>query len=219
MLDLSVPGDAPALIDLAHDGSSNFIVWSLNGAFAHIDLLVNEIGNYNGRIGLNTGWFTSSGLDPVRHLEIDADGNWTLTVRPMSQARAMTGSLNGHGDEVVRYQAGSVMHSTHDGTKYSSSSGQEAPGGRKSHRQRDRPVQRHRRRVSGHCIPGDQRRRELDPWSVTTGLSTQNVAHSGWSQPRRASPGSFDGVGGWADPPSNRDRGGSLLGGLPVSLQ
>ncbi len=116
VVDLAVPGDAPALIDLAHNGSSNFIVWSLNGAFGQIDLLVNEIGSYSGRRGLNTGWFSSSGLDPVRHLEIDADGSWTLTVRPMTQARVMTGSLNGHGDEIVRYQAGSVMHSTHHGT-------------------------------------------------------------------------------------------------------
>ena len=116
VIDVTVPGDAPALIDLTHDGSSNFIVWSLDGGFGLLELLVNEIGPYNGRRGLNTGWFSFGGLDPVRHLDIDADGDWTLTVRPMSQARSMTGSLNGQGDEVVRYQAGTSMHSTHNGS-------------------------------------------------------------------------------------------------------
>lgn len=115
VVSLSVPGDDPAIIHLTHDGSSNFIVWSLEADLSYVDLLVNEIGPYDGVRGLNIGWFSP---EPVRYLEIDADGNWELTVSPISSARSMGGSRSGHGDEVLRYTAGTpnTMHSTHDGS-------------------------------------------------------------------------------------------------------
>jgi hypothetical protein len=127
VISLSVPGDAPALLDLIHDGSSNFSVVSREGNMEYIDLIVNEIGPYEGRRGLNLGWF---GPEPARYLEIDADGNWNLTVRPISEARAMSGSLTGHGDEVVRYVAGTPnsMHSTHDGSSNFAIVGHESDG-------------------------------------------------------------------------------------------
>ncbi|MEX1126458.1 MAG: hypothetical protein WEE53_12415, partial [Acidimicrobiia bacterium] len=115
VIDFQIPGDVPAVIDLTHNGTSNFIVWSLDGGFANIDLLVNEIGSYQGRRMVHGGWFSQPEL--VRHLEIDADGAWSITARPISAARSMTSSLTGSGDDILRYQgSASTLTSTHDGT-------------------------------------------------------------------------------------------------------
>lgn len=115
VIDFQIPGDVPAIVDLYHDGSSNFIVSSLDKDFEDIDLLVNEIGTYEGRRMVHGGWFGAPEL--VRHLEIDADGNWTVTARPISAARALTSSLNGAGDDIVRYTGtAKTLTSTHNGS-------------------------------------------------------------------------------------------------------
>ena len=36
--------------DMEHDGASNFAVWLLDDQGNHVDLLANEIGNFDGRI-------------------------------------------------------------------------------------------------------------------------------------------------------------------------
>ena len=114
VIEFQIPGDAPAVLDLTNDGTSNFIVWSLDGSFANIDLLVNEIGSYSGRRMVHGGWFSQPEF--VRYLEIDADGAWSITAYPMSAARSMTSSLTGSGDDIVRYEgSASTLTSTHDG--------------------------------------------------------------------------------------------------------
>jgi hypothetical protein len=115
VIDFQIPGDLPAVLDLTHDGSSNFIVWSLDGSFGNIDLLVNEIGNYDGRRMVHGGWFSAPEL--VRHLNVDADGAWSITARPMSAATSLSSSLAGSGDDILRYTgSASTLTSTHDGT-------------------------------------------------------------------------------------------------------
>ncbi|MPZ52241.1 MAG: hypothetical protein GEU79_05830 [Acidimicrobiia bacterium] len=109
-----IPNDTTALLDFNHDGSSNFIVHSLDGNYDIVDFLVNEIGTYHGRRMLYGGWFGEP--EPVRHLEIDADGDWSVTARPMSAARRFGTSLNGSRDDVVFYTGSSpTLTSTHDG--------------------------------------------------------------------------------------------------------
>jgi hypothetical protein len=115
VIDFQIPGDVPAVLDLTHNGTSNFIVWSLDSSFRTIDLLVNEIGGYQGQRMVQGGWVFQPEF--VRHLDIDADGGWSVTASPMSAARSMTTSLNGSGDEIVRFQGGApTLTSTHDGT-------------------------------------------------------------------------------------------------------
>jgi hypothetical protein len=115
---LSVPGDGPAIVDFTHSGSSNFSVVSLDAGLAHIDLLVNEIGQYMGRRGLNVGNFSFTAADIVRHLDIDADGAWSVTVRPVSEARSLTSALNGSGDDFVVFRGPTptTLTSTHSGS-------------------------------------------------------------------------------------------------------
>lgn len=43
-------------------------------------------------------WFGAP--EAVRHLEIDADGDWLITAKPMSAARQFGTSLDGSGDDV-----------------------------------------------------------------------------------------------------------------------
>lgn len=118
VVSLSVPGDGGAIVDFTHNGSSNFAVWSLDASLGDIDLLVNEIGPYSGRRGLNVGHFSFGERDVVRHLEIDADGAWSATVRPLSQATAVGSALNGSGDDYVRFTAPTpvTLRSTHNGS-------------------------------------------------------------------------------------------------------
>lgn len=117
VIPLSVPGDVGAVVDLSHNGEANFIVWSLSATNGMIDLLVNEIGPYAGRRSLNMNQFPFV-EETVRGLDITSDGDWSVTVRPLSHARAVGTSLDGHGDDFVRFTAASptTMTSTHSGT-------------------------------------------------------------------------------------------------------
>ena len=80
VVSLEVPDDAPATITLTHDGTANFVVQAHDAAGEFPDLLANAIGAYEGTRPLN---FEG---EPVRELEITADGSWTATVRPLTEA-------------------------------------------------------------------------------------------------------------------------------------
>lgn len=57
---------------LTHDGDSNFIVWLMDSKGNREDLLVNEIGGFEGSKAIG---ISSSG---VYLLDIAADGNWRI---------------------------------------------------------------------------------------------------------------------------------------------
>ena len=58
-------------------------------------LLVNTIGAYEGTRPLNLD------AEPVREMEITADGSWTATVNPITEADEFTGEAQGSGDSVL----------------------------------------------------------------------------------------------------------------------
>jgi len=62
------------VVKMKHDGSSNFAIWLMDKNGREIDLLVNEIGLFDGSkaIGIPT-----SG---IYLLDITADGNWRITI-------------------------------------------------------------------------------------------------------------------------------------------
>lgn len=110
---LTVPGDEPAILDMSHTGASNFAVWTLNASFNNIDLLVNEVGPYQG-IRPTNHWDAD---DAVRYLEITADGAWQVDVRTFCSARSMAGSsISGSGDEVVLVTQSGPATFTHNGS-------------------------------------------------------------------------------------------------------
>ena len=49
---------------MAHDGSSYFFVWLMDGNGDNVDLLANEIGDYSGSTAIIT----------------DADGAWSINI-------------------------------------------------------------------------------------------------------------------------------------------
>lgn len=64
-------GDA-AKLAASHDGERNFVVMEETGEAFNLGLLVNEIGAYSGTVPLSAG---------PSVISVQADGNWTLTVK------------------------------------------------------------------------------------------------------------------------------------------
>ena len=65
--------DGLVRFEMTHDGDSNFIIWLLDDSGSRVDLLVNEIGQFDGS--------TALGIDPGSYiLDITADGNWKIGI-------------------------------------------------------------------------------------------------------------------------------------------
>lgn len=78
------------------------------------DLLVNEIGNYNGTV-----LFDARDRSETTALKITAGGSWTVKLVPLTSVRTIDGSapMTGRGDDVFAY-TGSAKPATftHDGS-------------------------------------------------------------------------------------------------------
>lgn len=86
---------AVCLVDAQHNGGRNFSIWSLDSNMENIDLLVNAIGAYSGTTTTGMGKGTS------QYLEIEADGDWTITMSPISEAHQLENGEQRSGDDVV----------------------------------------------------------------------------------------------------------------------
>lgn len=82
-------------------GDSNFVIWAHTGV-EESDLLINEIGNYSGRVYLQLD--SSS----VVLFEVTGDGDWTLqlerlpaTQDPATAPVEVAGSFSGQSDDVI----------------------------------------------------------------------------------------------------------------------
>ena len=109
---ITLPAGAKAgIVTATHDGSSNFSLSVLGASNASTgQLLVNTIGAYKG-----TTAYGFNALGKGTTIQITADGNWTITISPISAAPAMVPS--GAGDVVFLYsgKAGKLTV-THDGS-------------------------------------------------------------------------------------------------------
>ena len=109
---VTLPAGATAgIVTATHDGSSNFSISVLDAANASTgQLLVNTIGAYS---GTSEYGFSSFGEDTT--LQITADGNWNLTIAPISAAPGLAAS--GAGDGVFLYDGtAGKLTATHDGS-------------------------------------------------------------------------------------------------------
>lgn len=88
-------GPAIAVIR-GNSGSRHFAVTSLDRSNNTIDLLVNTTEPYDGMRPIN---FTSQ---EVARFEVSADGSWSIEIRPLAMADALTvpGTFEGSGDHV-----------------------------------------------------------------------------------------------------------------------
>lgn len=110
----TIPNHTPALATFTHHGRSNFIVWVRDERNERVDLLANEIGPYHGTTTVNFGQFTGN----LHGLEVTADGNWSVRLRPLAAAQGFgPGGGAGAGDDVVEASAlaGRTVHLTHRG--------------------------------------------------------------------------------------------------------
>lgn len=109
---LALPAGVTAgMVTATHDGQSNFSLSVLDASNQPTgDLLVNTIGAYSGSTAYG---FSSFGEGTT--VQITADGNWTITVSPLSSAPLLTGS--GAGDAVFLYDGGpGALALTHAGS-------------------------------------------------------------------------------------------------------
>jgi hypothetical protein len=93
----SIPEEAAAIAVVTHKGKSNFIVDTIDATGDTVDGLVNAIGNYSGTVLFD--------LDEDHHsvaFRIDADGAWTITVKPITSAKTWNPktAFKGTGDNV-----------------------------------------------------------------------------------------------------------------------
>jgi hypothetical protein len=95
VVELDIP-DVAVVIELTHAGSANFAVWSLDPAFEYIDLLVNDIGRYDGTRPMQ--WDQD---ETVTGLEISANGDWTYEIRPLMQEPQRSCLVEGSGDSAI----------------------------------------------------------------------------------------------------------------------
>lgn len=93
----SIPQDVAAIAEITHDGEGSFSVRAL-GADDIEQLLISTTGAYHGTV-----LFDQSEGVHSEALEIEADGDWTATIRPVPEARQWdpSGELSGTGDDVV----------------------------------------------------------------------------------------------------------------------
>lgn len=93
-----IPEDSAAIAEITHSGASNFAVWAVDGSGSPTDLLVNTIGNYSGTV-----LFDESAGSHTDAFEIEADGPWTIIIKPVTEAFRWDGSdvLTGSGDDVA----------------------------------------------------------------------------------------------------------------------
>lgn len=106
-----------AVVTFTHNGSRNFAVTALDSSGAMQDLLVNTIGGYVG-----TRLIRPENNKTVAALKIEADGDWTAEMKPMSAARVWSGPhAEGRGDDVLRLdppaQGLTVVQATHSGQR------------------------------------------------------------------------------------------------------
>jgi hypothetical protein len=100
------------VIRATHDGEANFIVHSLDTTLETNEYLINEIGQYeaDGQFGL--GWSSKK----TAGFEVQADGNWTITLLPFSKAPAFTGKGTGDGVFRATVKARKALTFKHDGS-------------------------------------------------------------------------------------------------------
>lgn len=94
-----------------HRGESNFMVHGLDSGNRVTDYVINEIGTTRGAgaVGIYD--------DDTTKLDVEADGHWTLVVKPLSAAPTLTASgLSGRGSDILWYYGPARSFTlTHDG--------------------------------------------------------------------------------------------------------
>ena len=89
-------GDDVFFATVTHQGSGNIALWSVDENGQDLDLLVNDIGNYQGQVALN---FSE---DPTA-IRVEADGDWSIDLVHLGEAPRWDGetTYEATGDSIV----------------------------------------------------------------------------------------------------------------------
>jgi hypothetical protein len=118
-----LPISESVLIAVTHDGDSYFSVKSKTADDDYLDLVVSHIGPYSGTRLQELG-SSYSGKKVLGLLDVSAEGNWTIEIKPLSKATSWNGkkTLTGTGDAVIKVpagtKAGNKLVMTHAGENY-----------------------------------------------------------------------------------------------------
>lgn len=95
---INLPAQARAgLVTAEHDGAQNFIIVGLTADNDNTyDFLVNVIGKYQG----TTAYGLVDSGERAARLKVTADGDWSITLAPMSTAPQLGEKASGTGDAV-----------------------------------------------------------------------------------------------------------------------
>jgi hypothetical protein len=93
----------PQLVTVTNSGGENFAIESLGSDNSLQELLVNTIGAYSGTTALNFRSQTTT------FLKVTSTGSWTLKLNNITNARSFSGSISGHGDDVLMYTGGTAV--------------------------------------------------------------------------------------------------------------
>ncbi len=84
-----------AIITMTHSGDSNFAIELLDNTGGYVELLVNEIGVFDGSKAIGVREDNIIGAKPGIHLlNITADGNWTVLIKQPRPTNGETLPLN-----------------------------------------------------------------------------------------------------------------------------
>jgi hypothetical protein len=93
------PFREPAIVTLTHQGASNFMVAPVNSAGSEGMSWANEIGTWTGTV------FQAKESRAIVSADVQADGAWTITVKPLKAAPVVPAkSYQGTGTEVVKFK-------------------------------------------------------------------------------------------------------------------
>lgn len=104
-------GSDIGIVTATHEGSRNFVLWSLDGDNNQVDLLVNTIGGYTGTIPWGLTYDTEASS-----IQVEADGPWSITFEPLLSAPELVMPRSGTGDSVLLYRGAAATPTfTHSG--------------------------------------------------------------------------------------------------------
>lgn len=114
MIDTGKRAGLPMIAWIVYTGARNFAVTSYGADGERIDLLVNVIGAYDGKVPVD--WLDD---EHTTRLEIESSGDWTITLLPLARIRVeeIPGRITGTGDDVIFLRGGNIDLVTIDASK------------------------------------------------------------------------------------------------------
>lgn len=100
--------DGPSIVDVVRDGGGHFSITSFSSSADYLELLVNVIGPYEGKIVMDLLGFDD---EEASTLEINASGPWSITIYPFDQAYVnemeAPGQYENNTDDVILVEGSS----------------------------------------------------------------------------------------------------------------